>query len=160
MPFEYCSCPLLKVGLGDGSMLPVGVPVPWPLATPPSGWLLCNGSSFTAAQYPQLAVAYPAMATPDLRGLFIRGADNGRGYDPGRGLGTEQLDEFKSHRHRPDQTVPGNTFIANYTEQGHGSNANIQTGGSNYSGCAYTEYVGGSETRPRNMALNYIVRAA
>ncbi|EHW4650983.1 tail fiber protein, partial [Escherichia coli] len=23
--------------------MPVGVPVPWPLATPPTGWLKCNG---------------------------------------------------------------------------------------------------------------------
>ncbi|HCN5402352.1 TPA: tail fiber protein, partial [Escherichia coli] len=23
--------------------LPVGVPVPWPSATPPTGWLKCNG---------------------------------------------------------------------------------------------------------------------
>ena len=26
-------------GLGEGSALPVGVPVPWPSATPPTGWL-------------------------------------------------------------------------------------------------------------------------
>ncbi|MDA6746447.1 phage tail protein, partial [Escherichia coli] len=24
--------------MGEGSALPVGVPVPWPLATPPTGW--------------------------------------------------------------------------------------------------------------------------
>ncbi|YAS12260.1 tail fiber protein [Escherichia coli] len=31
------------LGLGEGSALPVGVPVPWPTATPPAGWLKCNG---------------------------------------------------------------------------------------------------------------------
>ncbi|MDL8558135.1 tail fiber protein, partial [Escherichia coli] len=31
------------LGLGEGSALPVGVPVPWPTATPPAGWLQCNG---------------------------------------------------------------------------------------------------------------------
>ncbi|ECI7628460.1 phage tail protein, partial [Escherichia coli] len=25
--------------MGEGSALPVGVPVPWPLETPPTGWL-------------------------------------------------------------------------------------------------------------------------
>ncbi|EBG6998923.1 phage tail protein, partial [Salmonella enterica subsp. enterica serovar Typhi] len=25
--------------MGEGSALPVGVPVPWPSATPPAGWL-------------------------------------------------------------------------------------------------------------------------
>ncbi|WP_251005681.1 phage tail protein, partial [Escherichia coli] len=28
------------------SALPVGVPVPWPSATPPTGWLKCNGAAF------------------------------------------------------------------------------------------------------------------
>ncbi|HHW1370852.1 TPA: phage tail protein, partial [Escherichia coli] len=27
--------------MGEGSALPVGVPVPWPTATPPEGWLKC-----------------------------------------------------------------------------------------------------------------------
>ncbi|HAY3488718.1 TPA: phage tail protein, partial [Escherichia coli] len=30
------------LGLGEGSALPVGVPVPWPTATPPAGWLKCD----------------------------------------------------------------------------------------------------------------------
>ncbi|SCC70146.1 tail fiber protein, partial [Kosakonia oryziphila] len=68
----------------SSNLVPVGVPLPWPLSTPPTGWLICNGQTFTAANYPALAVAYPALAVPDLRGLFIRGLDNGRGYDPSR----------------------------------------------------------------------------
>ncbi|WP_410703912.1 phage tail protein, partial [Citrobacter freundii] len=40
---------LKNVGLGEGSALPVGIPVPWPSATPPTGWLKCNGATFTAA---------------------------------------------------------------------------------------------------------------
>ncbi|MEC9844188.1 phage tail protein, partial [Escherichia coli] len=28
--------------------MPVGVPVPWPLATPPTGWLKCNGAAFSS----------------------------------------------------------------------------------------------------------------
>ncbi|MGA6018016.1 tail fiber protein, partial [Escherichia coli] len=35
------------LGLGEGSALPVGVPVPWPTATPPAGWLKCDGRAFT-----------------------------------------------------------------------------------------------------------------
>ncbi|WP_162753642.1 tail fiber protein, partial [Escherichia coli] len=34
-----------NVGLGEGSALPVGVTVPWPSATPPEGWLKCNGAA-------------------------------------------------------------------------------------------------------------------
>ncbi|NJY60902.1 tail fiber protein, partial [Escherichia coli] len=40
--------------MGEGSALPVGVPVPWPTATPPAGWLQCNGATFTKEQYPVL----------------------------------------------------------------------------------------------------------
>ena len=49
------------LGLGEGSALPVGVPVPWPTATPPAGWLQCNGATFTKEQYPVLARAYPTL---------------------------------------------------------------------------------------------------
>jgi phage-related tail fiber protein len=77
---------LNNLGLGVGSALPVGVPVPWPLATAPAGWLKCNGAAFTAAQYPKLAQAYPGLKLPDLRGVFIRGFDDGRNLDPGRSL--------------------------------------------------------------------------
>ncbi|MEF7182715.1 phage tail protein, partial [Escherichia coli] len=46
---------LENLGLGEGSALPVGVPVPWPSATPPTGWLKCNGAAFSAEEYPELA---------------------------------------------------------------------------------------------------------
>ncbi len=39
MPFARYFCIFINVGLGEGSALPVGVPVPWPSATPPTGWL-------------------------------------------------------------------------------------------------------------------------
>ncbi|EQP13895.1 phage tail collar protein, partial [Escherichia coli HVH 58 (4-2839709)] len=72
------------LGLGEGSALPVGVPVPWPTATPPAGWLQCNGATFTKEQYPVLARVYPTLRLPDLRGEFIRGWDGGRKVDTGR----------------------------------------------------------------------------
>ncbi|MGT3282595.1 tail fiber protein, partial [Yersinia enterocolitica] len=31
--------------------LPVGIPLPWPLATPPAGWIICNGQAFNKAQF-------------------------------------------------------------------------------------------------------------
>ncbi|STJ28616.1 phage tail fiber protein [Escherichia coli] len=77
---------LAYLGLGEGSALPVGVPVPWPSATPPTGWLKCNGAAFSAEEYPELAKAYPTNKLPDLRGEFIRGWDDGRGVDSGRSL--------------------------------------------------------------------------
>ena len=90
---------LQYLGLGEGSALPVGVPVPWPSATPPTGWLKCNGAAFSAEEYPELAKAYPTNKLPDLRGEFIRGWDDGRGVDAGRALLSLQDDSFEAHRH-------------------------------------------------------------
>ncbi|WP_249542879.1 tail fiber protein, partial [Escherichia coli] len=83
---------LENLGLGEGSALPVGIPVPWPASTAPTGWLKCNGASFSAAQYPKLALVYPSLLLPDLRGEFIRGWDDGRSVDNGRALLSAQSD--------------------------------------------------------------------
>ncbi|WP_252382397.1 phage tail protein [Escherichia coli] len=37
------------------------MPVPWPTATPPAGWLKCDGRAFTKEQYPVLARVYPTL---------------------------------------------------------------------------------------------------
>ncbi|HGC5362897.1 TPA: phage tail protein, partial [Escherichia coli] len=87
------------LGLGEGSALPVGVPVPWPSATPPTGWLKCNGAAFSSEKYPNLAKVYPTLKLPDLRGEFIRGWDDGRGVDAGRGILSIQGWLTGSHYH-------------------------------------------------------------
>ncbi|EOB3497451.1 phage tail protein, partial [Escherichia coli] len=87
---------LENLGLGEGSALPVGVPVPWPSATPPTGWLKCNGAPFSAEEYPELAKVYPTNKLPDLRGEFIRGWDDGRGIDTSRSLLSSQGDAIRN----------------------------------------------------------------
>ncbi|HAW2691147.1 TPA: tail fiber protein, partial [Escherichia coli] len=87
---------LENLGLGEGSALPVGVAVPWPSATPPTGWLKCNGAAFSAEEYPELAKVYPTNKLPDLRGEFIRGWDDGRGVDAGRQLLSSQGDAIRN----------------------------------------------------------------
>ncbi|WP_258188281.1 phage tail protein, partial [Escherichia coli] len=100
MPFARYFCIFINVGLGEGSALPVGVPVPWPSATPPTGWLKCNGAAFSAEEYPELAKAYPTNKLPDLRGEFIRGWDDGRGIDAVRALLSLQNGGVESHTHQ------------------------------------------------------------
>ncbi|MHB9189833.1 phage tail protein [Escherichia coli] len=95
MPVTRYLCIFINVGLGEGSALPVGVPVPWPSATPPTGWLKCNGAAFDKVKYPRLATAYPSGKLPDLRGEFIRGWDDGRGIDTERALLSIQSDEVR-----------------------------------------------------------------
>ncbi|HFS8088646.1 phage tail-collar fiber domain-containing protein [Hafnia paralvei] len=167
---------LNNLGLGAGSALPVGVPVPWPLATAPAGWLKCNGAAFTASQYPKLAQAYPALKLPDLRGEFIRGWDDGRGADSGRGLLSAQGAMSFDHRHWiPTSSGTGgdgpmtavfidnNASMAYYPDGTNEYNPNPSTGTllQTYTAkAALGSGMFGSETRPRNVAFNYIVRAA
>ncbi|WP_332606982.1 tail fiber protein [Escherichia coli] len=138
------------LGLGEGSALPVGVPVPWPSVTPPTGWLKCNGAAFSAEEYPELAKVYPTNKLPDLRGEFIRGWDDGRGIDSGRTLLSAQDGSIEAHGHDYNGVIytSSGPSWANTTDAGHRA----------YSG--FTSSYGGSETRPRNIAFNYIVRAA
>ncbi len=56
------------------SDLPVGTIVMYLGQTPPEGWLLCNGSTFSASAYPELKQHLGDNKTPDLRGYVPRGA--------------------------------------------------------------------------------------
>ncbi|ENM6778462.1 tail fiber protein [Escherichia coli] len=172
MPVSRNLCIFLNVGLGEGSALPVGVPVPWPSATPPTGWLKCNGAAFSAEEYPELAKAYPTNKLPDLRGEFIRGWDDGRGIDPGRILLASQehamqnvtgsigkIQLFKDlvtsgpFRHNGNNYLTtGLTAVTGVGSGGHG----VTTFDFDMSRVANTA----NETRPVNVAFNYIVRAA
>ncbi|EOZ9974885.1 phage tail protein, partial [Escherichia coli] len=147
----------------EGSALPVGVPVPWPSATPPTGWLKCSGAAFSSEMYPNLAKAYPTNKLPDLRGEFIRGWDDGRGVDSGRTILSVQGDALQDHGHKAIRL----RFIG-----ADGGNVAIPDGGAEFTGdsdlinkISGRAFNGGvprvsGETRPRNIAFNYIVRAA
>ncbi|HGG5965824.1 TPA: phage tail protein [Salmonella enterica subsp. enterica serovar 4,[5],12:i:-] len=168
------------LGLGEGSALPVGVPVPWPLATPPTGWLKCNGAPFIASQYPKLALAYPGLLLPDLRGEFIRGWDDGRGVDPGRSIGSSQGWSPGSHVHgleiwtSASGSIPTSTTVPSQNGRELGPAATAGDGGvirslggsggtNNNSATSVTTQsptFGNQEGYPRNVAFNYIVRAA
>ncbi|EME1739419.1 phage tail protein [Cronobacter sakazakii] len=159
---------LNNLGLGAGSALPVGVPVPWPLATAPAGWLKCNGAAFTAAQYPKLAQAYPGLKLPDLRGEFIRGLDDGRGVDSGRTILSSQYGSLIVGDDGISSITP---FVINnlsdisvwgYDQKPSGLPSNLYTiRVAPVSGVTNTD-TGGmiAMSRPRNIAFNYIVRAA
>ncbi|EFB2095872.1 tail fiber protein [Escherichia coli] len=157
---------LENLGLGEGSALPVGVPVPWPSVTPPTGWLKCNGAAFSAEEYPELAKAYPTNKLPDLRGEFIRGWDDGRGVDAGRVILSIQGWLTGSHYHNiRSWDAWDNTVLVPNDRRGDSllstDNA-VQEGAINgkFTSQYRTELSGGNETRPRNIAFNYIVRAA
>ncbi|HBU7564116.1 TPA: phage tail protein [Enterobacter cloacae] len=167
---ENVSVFLQNLGLGEGSALPVGVPVPWPSATPPTGWLKCNGAAFSPEEYPELAKAYPTNKLPDLRGEFIRGWDDGRGVDSGRALLSQQSDAMQ----KISGTATDNSVGA--SASGSGAMTITEDAGTRYYASAtsspahlYYKTIGidsslvartANENRPRNIAFNYIVRAA
>nr|WP_241538233.1 tail fiber protein [Xenorhabdus sp. KK7.4] len=128
--------------------VPVGVPLPWPQANPPSGYLICNGERFDKAKCPQLAKAYPSGFLPDLRGEFIRGLDAGRNVDSGRKILSSQEGSIQSHTH-------SGVFTGAFEREsgGRGGWGAVNTNGN-------TSATGGNETRPRNIAFLYIVKAA
>uniref|UniRef100_A0A7M2QMS2 Tail fiber protein n=1 Tax=feces metagenome TaxID=1861841 RepID=A0A7M2QMS2_9ZZZZ len=160
-----------NVRLGDGSALPVGVPVPWPLAIPPEGWLKYNGAAFDKTKFPKLAAVYSSGILPDLRGEFIRGWDDGKGINSGRELLSSETGMIEKHRHlvianedydaRQEWNL-GVLFREGYTQ---GRGLDFGTPG-NYipqptmHSKGRIGNTGGTETRPRNVAFNYIVRAA
>lgn len=168
---------LQYLGLGEGSALPVGVPVPWPSATPPTGWLKCNGAPFSAEEYPKLAKAYPKLKLPDLRGEFIRGWDDGRGVDSARLLLSSKAASILEHSHEMHGWT-GNPLMASDVYSSGSSvfavQLSIGDGGLLYSWkdgsgttndskrMDRTNHVssGAGDGSPRNIAFNYIVRAA
>lgn len=135
------------------SAYPVGAPIPWPTAVPPAGCLVMNGQSFSTSTYPKLAQAYPSGVLPDLRAEFIRGWDNSRGIDAGRSLLSLQLDSVQPHIHNT-KAAQGliSAGSSNYLQP-------IGSSGGSLSATSSSEPVG-TETRPRNISFNYIVRAA
>ncbi|OWO84025.1 DNA-packaging protein [Photorhabdus luminescens] len=156
--------------------IPVGSPIPWPLPHPPFGYFTCNGSAFNRLQYPKLAEAYPDGRLPDLRGEFIRGWDDGRGIDSGRGVLTHQGDAIRNIQgsfpgaitYGFEQAAKGVFYgSANF---GVGTDGSAKSVGHFTPDVVYTAYGFGfdasrvvpvaPENRPRNIAFNYIVRAA
>lgn len=140
-------------------ILPSGCIIPYAgnPGTAPTGYLYCDGNSYSTSLYPALfaAIGYTyggsgaTFNVPDTRGIFLRGA----GTNPSNSsntttIGTRQLDDFKSHTHASTRaTTPdlgagaaGTTFYS--------------SGGSS----GTTGSAGGTETRPANLGINYIIK--
>ncbi|EBI7172407.1 phage tail protein, partial [Salmonella enterica] len=158
----------------DGSALPVGVPVPWPLPIPPLGWLKYNGAAFDKNLYPKLAAVYPGGILPDLRGEFIRGWDDGRGVDAWRSLlsfqAASKLPSVYTYAESATQGVLVSPPISSYqgkfpSEIAASDYEDAVTGAGSYFSTTKLYPAGSSglstfRVRPRNIAFNFIVRAA
>lgn len=125
--------------------IPAGIIGLWGTSVPPAGWLEMNGQS--TAGYPSLIALY-GTNLPDLRGEFVRGWDNGRGVDTGRSIKSQQTQDIQPHTH--SYTVTGSV---NSSGQGGTGSGLIPTSSSSTTGSA-----GSVETRPRNVALMFIIK--
>ena len=119
---------------------------------------------------------------PDLRGEFIRGFDNGKGTDSGRAIASSQGGSNLSHSHTATSTStvtdPGHqhdTTVTNHAVFPGQGGITISYGGAggypatnfqmsdNTTGVTVATSTsvandGGSETRPRNIAMMYIIK--
>lgn len=84
----------------------VGMMATFAMNSAPEGWLIANGSAVSRTTYARLFSRIGTLYgsgngsttfnLPDARGVFLRGADLGRGYDSGRVFGSYQADAVKT----------------------------------------------------------------
>lgn len=163
------------------SLVSAGTVIQYASPNPPDGYLKCNGYALSRTVYSRL---FNAIGTtfgegdgsttfniPDLRGVYARAWDEGRGIDPLRIFGSYQEDSYKNHSHTASSSTAGA-----HTHGILGGNANAGTNrGNTSSNTNYTiptnsagdhthtitvneSTTGSSETRPKNIALLYCIK--
>ena len=165
---------------------PSGAIMYWANATAPSGFLKCDGTSYLRATYADLfssigttfgSVDGTHFNVPDLRGYFVRGLDESRGVDSGRGLGTNQADALQNivgYLGVDDRIVDGGAAVGAFTASGATTTAALAAGAPNidttaegsdsrtcYAEFSATNSIGArtsTETRPINIALIGIIK--
>jgi Phage Tail Collar Domain len=160
--------------------VPTGAIMPFIGTTAPQGWLLCDGSNIPVNDYTlNLRTLLGTTTTPDLRALFLRGTGTGNSHT-GPALKTVQQDDTKSHLHGVNINTTSNglhsheLYFSNddYSGGGGGSTGleddrpdvfNIKRGTTENGNHTHnvngnTENSGGTETRPINYGVNYIIK--
>lgn len=125
-----------------------------------SDWVLADGRSVAGTIY---ETATGSSTVPDLRGMALRGKNNGRSdgnQDPGgeRALGNFQNDAMQGHFH-------GITTYSTNLGGGSLPGTAQNTPQSTSTGAAITDGVNGtprtaSETRVKNIAVNYFIKVS
>lgn len=158
-----------------------GVAIPGEVADSPlnhmesQGWMLCDGRSLNAQIYPELYAVLGSLygkqgsgaqleyIIPDYRGLFLRGLDAGAGMDPDADtrqdptgnndanvVGSIQCDALQDHTHSYDITNP-----AAISQTGSTAGTSVT---SQPTSPPELPARTATETRPKNVAVNYIIK--
>lgn len=167
--------------LNPSNIVPAGAIVIFAMSGNPAGYLRANGAAVSrttyAALFAQIGTYYGAgdgvntFNLPDLRGLFVRGLDEGRGFDAGRALGTFQDSQNASHTHAASSDAQGEhthgllkAASGNNSSGGYVSPANVgnalsttQPAGA-HSHNITVAASGGNESRPVNIAFIYFIK--
>ena len=161
--------------LNNLQTVPVGAVAYFAANSVPTGWAKANGAALSRTTY---AALFAAIGTtygagdwsttfniPDLRGEFLRGWDDARGVDSGRVFGSAQGSANLSHTHSTDSqgahthSVPIAWSFASYSSHPpdeRPESGNVHAPGTSGSAGAHTHTAlasGGTESRPRNVAL-------
>lgn len=131
LPLEATTLQQVNTALGASSnYMPAGAIQLFAMSAIPTGWLECNGAAVSRTTYANLfaviGTTYGAgdgsitFNLPDMRGMFARGWDHGRGADPGRALGSTQTAANQSHTHGLTVTNPTHTHSIIDPTHSHG----------------------------------------
>lgn len=144
---------------------PVGAAIPWPSDIIPKGYMKLNGAGFDTNANPLLAKAYPSGVLPDMRGETIRGADDGRGVDPGRQVLSWQDGSYMVREASPQNNIVSFSNVSRSELNWDTPTAPIPSMSLPYSN--RDNYVTEQDKlsylgvmRMRNVAFHWIVRAA
>ncbi len=174
-----------NIGLGpsttSGVLTPSGSIIMYGGVSAPTGYLICDGTSYLIATYPALAVALFDSGTgnyaygsadsshfnvPDFRGVFPRGVDNGAGNDPdsasrtvsyvgsnsGDNVGSVQAWQIQSHDHaRNPSAITEEVYFA-------GGGLGPTSGTFQQVTESRTGATGGNQTNPINLYVNFIIK--
>lgn len=131
----------------------VGAVVGFAMNSAPTGWLAADGSAISRITYARLfsriGIIFGAgdgtttFNIPDVRGEFPRFFGGSSGVDAGRVFGSKQADQIKAHSHDINLRRNGDTTSSSLND--------VYKSGSGFT--FQSEVFGGSETRPRNIAL-------
>jgi microcystin-dependent protein len=138
-------------------LVPAGAIMPFAMNGAPTGWLAADGASVsTSAPYDLLfaAIGYTyggsgtSFNVPDLRGYFVRGVGTNSDGTVSGTFAVKQADELKSHTHsgRVQTTLASGGSV----EEGQGQ--------PNWYYQDAIGATGGTETRPRNIAMLYCIK--